>query len=73
MLEQDTAEHAAPLLAGAHVIVLADGDDEKRAAFYADINLADCLAAADENVVLIALDAAALTAAGLAVPERIFA
>ncbi|MVX59967.1 hypothetical protein GKZ27_00540 [Enterorhabdus mucosicola] len=73
VLEQDTAEHAAPLLAGAHVIVLADGDDEKRAAFYADINLADCLAAVDENVVLIALDAAALTAAGLAVPaDRTF-
>ena len=71
VLEQDTAEHAAPLLAGAQVVVLAD--DEKRAAFYADINLADCLATADGNVVLIGLDGAALEAAGVAVPaDRAF-
>ncbi len=73
VLEQDTAEHAAPLLAGAQVVVLADGDAEKRAAFYADINLADCLATADGNVVLIGLDGAALEAAGVAVPvDRAF-
>ena len=73
VLEQGTAAHAAPLVAGAHVVVLADGDDEKRAAFYAAIDLAACLAGAGDDVVLIALDAAALGAAGLAAPERIFA
>lgn len=73
VLEQDTAEHAAPLVAGAHVIVLADGDDEKRAAFYADIDLPACLASTADDVVLIALDPAALLSAGLAVSERTFA
>lgn len=74
VLQKDTAEHAAALLTGAHVIVLADGDDAKRAAFYASLNLPGLMAAAPDETVVIGLEEEALAAAGLtAAPEHTFA
>lgn len=73
VLEADTAEHAAQLVPGAQVVVLADGDADKRAAFFEAIDAARLLEGLADDAVVIGLDAAALEAAGLAVPaDRTF-
>ncbi|WP_302962730.1 hypothetical protein [uncultured Adlercreutzia sp.] len=69
VLEADTAEHAAQLMPGAQVVVLADGDAEKRSAFFAAVDAARLLGELADDTVVIALDEAALAAAGLRVDE----
>lgn len=67
VLQQETAEVAAQLVPGADVIVLADGEaedaDEKRSAFFAEIDFPSLLGSAKEDAPLIALSQAALDAA----------
>lgn len=69
VLEADTAEHAAQLVPGAQVVVLADGDAEKREAFFEAVDVARLLGELADDTVVIALDEAALAAAGLRVDE----
>lgn len=69
VLEADTAEHAAQLVPGAQVVVLADGDAEKRAAFFEAIDATRLLNELADDTVVIALDEAVLAAAGLCVDE----
>ena len=69
VLEADTAEHAAQLVPGAQVVVLADGDAEKRATFFGAIDATRLLNELADDTVVIALDEAALAAAGLRVDE----
>lgn len=64
ILQRETEKVAQPLVEGADVIVLADGDDEKRRAFFEAIELPALLEGAKEDAVLIALDERALAAAG---------
>lgn len=74
VLEADSAGHAAQLVPGAQVVVLADGDAAKRTAFFEETGLVRLLSDAEDGAVLIALDAAALDAVGLQAPsERTFA
>lgn len=65
ILQRETEKVAQPLVEGADVVVLADGDDEKRRAFFEAIELPALLEGAKEGAVLIALDEQALAAAGL--------
>lgn len=64
ILQRETEKVAQPLVEGADVIVLADGDDEKRRAFFEAIELPALLEGAKEDAVLIGLDEQALAAAG---------
>ena len=65
ILERETEGVAKPLLEGADVIVLADGDDVKRKEFFAAIDFPELLKGAKEDAVLIALDKQALATAGV--------
>ena len=69
VLQKDTAEHGAQLLAGAHVIVLAAGDEAKRAAFFSSTGLPALIANASGETVVVGLEEAALAAAGLCADE----
>ncbi len=64
ILQRETENVAKPLVEGADVIVLADGDDGKRQAFFEAIDLPVLLQNAKEDAVLIALDEQALATAG---------
>lgn len=63
VLQGETADAAAPLVAGAQVIALGAGDKAKREAFFGEVGLPGLLAAAPDALV-IALDEEALAAAG---------
>ena len=65
ILQRETENVARPLVEGADVIVLADGDDEKRRAFFEAIDLPALLQNAKEDAVLVALDEQAVATAGL--------
>lgn len=68
VLQRDTADVAAQLIAGADVIVLADGEgenaDDGRAAFFAELDMPALMASAKEDAVIIALSDAARDAIG---------
>lgn len=68
VLQRETADVAAQLIAGADVIVLADGEGEgadgQRAAFFAELDMPALMARAKENAVVIALSDAARDAIG---------
>ncbi|MDE8703957.1 hypothetical protein PZH32_13450, partial [Adlercreutzia equolifaciens] len=64
ILQRETENEAKPLVEGADVIVLADGNDTKRQAFFESIDLPALLQNAKEDAVLIALDEQALATAG---------
>lgn len=64
VLETETASVAPQLIPGADIIVLADGADEKRDAFYEEVSLPNLLETAKDESILIALSPQALEAAG---------
>lgn len=64
VLEAETASVAPQLIPGADIIVLADGADEKRDAFYEEVSLPNLLETAKDEAILIALSPQALEAAG---------
>lgn len=67
VLQRETADVAAQLIAGADVIVLADGEgedaDAQRAAFFAELDVPALLRNAKDGALIIALSEAARAAA----------
>ena len=63
VLQRDTADVSAHLIAGADVLVLADGEgedaDDKRAAFFGELDMSTLLEGVKEGALVIALSEAA--------------